>query len=326
MPKIAVLIQPSLRQQLFTADASARLDGLGELLSFEQERRLTAEDAQAYLKEADICIGSWGLPKMDEKVLAAAPRLKLIVYCAGSVKPFVTDALWARGVRVTSGAPAIAVGVAEYVTGLAILARRNAFLLSQALHRGAGKAGQTVNEVWGSTIGVVSLGQVGRRVVEHLRPFGGRLLAYDPLAPADAVAALGAEKAELDTLLDRSDVVTLHAPNLPETRHMIGRDQLRRMKDGAVLINTARGALIDEAALIAELSAGRLFACLDVTDPEPPAADSPLRTLPNAFLTPHIAGTRTPRLGLQAVEEVERFLSGRAQLCEVTRDRLASVA
>jgi phosphoglycerate dehydrogenase-like enzyme len=127
----------------------------------------------------------------------------------------------------------------------------------------------------------------------------------------------------------RSDVVSIHAPLLPSTRGMIGARQLKLMKDGATFINTARGGLIDEAALVAELQTGRIFGVIDVTDPEIPPVDSPLFTLPNVFLTPHVAGaigTERLRLGLMAVEEIERFIEGKPMLYEVQPELLERLA
>src|SRR5690606_9622243 len=118
---------------------------------------------------------------------------------------------------------------------------------------------------------------------------------------------------DLDTLMARSDVVSIHAPSLPNTRGMIGARQVKLIPHGAAFINTARGALVDEAALISELQTGRIQGIIDVTDPEIPQANSPLFNLPNVFLTPHVAGaigTERARLGLMAVAEVERFVRG----------------
>jgi phosphoglycerate dehydrogenase-like enzyme len=326
MSKIAVLIQLGLRRDLFTDEALQRLQSLGEVVLFEGERRPTAADARALLGGAEVCVGSWGLPVMTEEILDAAPGLKLIAYAAGSVKAFQTDALWARGVRVTSGMPAIAVGVAEFVAGVAVLGRRDAFRRDAAMHGWIEGQAAPVQELWGSTVGIISLGIVGRKTIEYLRPFSVTILAYDPFVSEEAVREQGAEKVELDDLLRRSDVVSLHTPDLPETRHMLRAEHFRLMKDGALFINTARGAVVKEDDLIEELRKGRLYACLDVTDPEPPLPDSPLRSLPNVFLTPHIAGPRSVRLGNLAVEEVERYLSGQPPACEMTRERLAITA
>jgi phosphoglycerate dehydrogenase-like enzyme len=128
--------------------------------------------------------------------------------------------------------------------------------------------------------------------------------------------------------LERADVVSLHAPDNPATRQMLNAERLARMKDDALLINTARGSLIDEQALIEELARGRFFAFLDVTDPEPPAADSPLRRLPNVVVTPHIAGCieNCNQLGELAVEELRRFFAGQPPIYQITPELLERIA
>lgn len=331
-PVIALLMTPSMQQGLLGEQVLAELAALGEVKRFGEERKITAADAASLLADADICLNTWGTPSFDQALLDRAPKLKLIVYCAGSIKGFVSDAMWSRGVRVTSGAYAIAYRVAEYVLGMSIMGLRQAWLHNQAMHHEPTIGHHELKRRWpdrelcGSTVGVVSLGQVGRQVVKVLREQGPVLLGFDPFMSEKAMADLGVRKVDLDTLLRMSDVVTLHAPSLPETRHMIGAAQLRLMKDGALLINSSRGAVIDEQALINELRSGRINAILDVTDPEPPAADSPLRQLPNVFLTPHIAGGQTRHLGRQALDEVSRYLKGEPQVFEVTKERLATLA
>src|SRR5690606_36207563 len=138
--------------------------------------------------------------------------------------------------------------------------------------------------------GIVGASHIGRRVIDLLKPLECDVLLYDPyVRPGDPITR-EAKLTSLDDLIARSDVVSLHAPSLPSTRHMIGRRELALMRDGATLINTARGALVDEGALVATLETGRVHAVIDVTDPEIPPPDSPLYRLPNVFLTPHIAG------------------------------------
>jgi phosphoglycerate dehydrogenase-like enzyme len=166
---------------------------------------------------------------------------------------------------------------------------------------------------YGRRVGVVGASRIGRRVLELLRPFDLRPALTDPYVDEREAAALGVPLLPLDDLLRTSDIVTVHAPETPETRHLIGRRELALMPDGAVLINTARGALVDHDALVAELRAGRLTAILDVTDPEPLPADSPLHDLPGVFVTPHLAGSQgneLARLGLTVAEEAERLLAG----------------
>jgi phosphoglycerate dehydrogenase-like enzyme len=166
-------------------------------------------------------------------------------------------------------------------------------------------------------------------LIRQFKAFDAWVLVYDPfLEPAEA-DKLGVELVGLDELLGRSDIVSLHVPSLPETRHMIGAAQLAQLKDGALFINTARGALVDEPALIDELSKGRFTAVLDVFENEPLAEDSPLRSLRNAILAPHAAGHTHEtylRQGSTAVDEALLFLAGKPLRHEVTRSMLATMA
>jgi phosphoglycerate dehydrogenase-like enzyme len=178
-------------------------------------------------------------------------------------------------------------------------------------------------------VGIVGASRIGRRVIVALRPFDFSICVYDPYLSEQEAASLGVEKVELDDLLRSSDVVTLHAPSLPETRHLIGARELALIPDGAALINTARGALIDGAALEQELSSGRIRAVIDTTEPEPLPAGSPLYDLPNVFLTPHIAGasgTEVYRMTEIVIEEIGRYLRGEPLQHEVRQEDLARIA
>jgi phosphoglycerate dehydrogenase-like enzyme len=161
-----------------------------------------------------------------------------------------------------------------------------------------------------------------------LEPFEVKILLDDPFVTPEAAAEMGTEKTELEEMLSQADIVTLHAPAKPDTHHMINADRLALMKDDALLINTARGTLIDEAALIVELSKGRFFAFLDVTDPEPPAPASQLRRLENVVVVPHLAGCieDCSHMGEMAMEELRRFFGGEAPLYQVTPDMLSRIA
>jgi D-3-phosphoglycerate dehydrogenase len=170
-------------------------------------------------------------------------------------------------------------------------------------------------------VGFVGLGRIGRAVLARLRPFGCRFLVCDPaLAPVDA-AALGVELAGLDALLAESDAVTLHLPLTPTTRHLIDAARLAQMRPTAVLVNTARGGLVDAAALAAALTAGQLGAAgLDVFEIEPLPADSPLRAAPRLTLTPHMSwysDAAIGRLQRMAAEEAARALRGQPLRCRV---------
>jgi phosphoglycerate dehydrogenase-like enzyme len=156
-----------------------------------------------------------------------------------------------------------------------------------------------------------------------------RTLLYDPYVSDSDAAELGALKTNLDDLLRRSDMISLCAPALPETRHMMGAREFGLMKDRAIFINTSRGQNVDEAALAVELEKGRLFAMIDVTDPEPPPEDHPFFKLPNVIVTPHIAGHTSNgrfRQGKYAVDEILRFVRGEPLINEITPERLERMA
>jgi len=330
-PKIALLQAKTLTEQLFTEEALARLRELGQVVINPGQERPTAEETIKLIKGARACVTSWGCQPMTAQILDAAPELGIIVYAAGSVKPIVTDAVWERGITVTSSAALIAVNVAEMTVGCLILGLKNVWGLAGVTRAGGWRdegesaRSRVLNQ---ATIGIIGAGHIGRKVLEYLRPFEVKeILLYDPYWTAEELAKRGATKVSLEELLRRSDAVTLHAPALPATRHMLGGEELRMMKDDAVLINTSRGQNMDQQALIAELEKGRLFAFLDVTDPEPLSLDSPLRALPNVVLTPHVAGGgANPRMGDHALEELRRFFAGEPPLHEVTREMLDRMA
>jgi phosphoglycerate dehydrogenase-like enzyme len=284
---------------------------------------LVAEDfadprVQDTLARTEILITGWGCPRLDAAALDAAPKLRAVLHSAGSVKSFATPELWRRGIAVSSAAEANAVPVAEYTLAMILLAGKDVLasrerLRAERLHPGWGLVPGIGNH--GRRVGIVGASRIGRRLIELLRPFDLCPVLTDPYVDEAGAAALGVPLLTLDDLLRTCEIVTLHAPETPETRHLIGARELALMPDGAVLINTARGGLVDHDALLAALGTGRLTAILDVTDPEPLPADSPLLDLPNAFITPHLAGSQgneVARLGASVVAEAEQLASGGA--------------
>ncbi len=295
---------------------------------------LTRADQAAHaeaLARAEIVLGGWGTPRFDAALLERMPQLRLVLYGAGSIRHVVSDAFWARGLRICSAWAANAEPVAQYTLGMILLSLKRAFAYAQRV-RVQHTFAQDLPCAGGfrATIGLVSLGMIGRRVCDLLRNFELRIIAYDPLVSAEAARALGVTLCPLEQVFAAADVVSLHTPWLPATEGLITGAHVRAMKPGATLINTARGAVVREAELCEVLRARPdLTAVLDVTQPEPPAADSPLYTLPNVVLTPHIAGSLGPecrRMGRFMVEELQRYLAGQPLLWEISRDRAATVA
>lgn len=315
----------------------ADLAHLGEVATVVDPEPVSTWDdprADELLAQAEVILGHWGCPRIDADVMARAPRLGLVVYAAGTVKDVVTDAVFDRGIRVTSGATANAEPVAELTLATILLAGKDVFWRRDVLRDPALKGFRQRADVptgnWGKTIGIVGASLIGRRVIELLAPFPHLDIAlYDPFVTPAEAADLGVDLRGLDELCASVDVLSIHAPELPATRHMIGAGQLAALRTGATIINTARGSLVDHGALTAELAAGRLYAVLDVTDPEPLPDDHPLRSLPNVFLTPHLAGTQGSELARMtdhAVDEIRRWTQGAPARNEVTRHRLATMA
>jgi phosphoglycerate dehydrogenase-like enzyme len=331
-PAIVLAMMDGLVEHAFTAGHLGRLSAAGELLD---EAPLTDFDggrAEDLLAQAEVLVGHWGCPTLTADVLARAPRLELFAYAAGTVKWQVTDAVWDRGMVVTSAAAANAVPVAEYTVAMVLLAGKGVLLAREAQrHPGARvpldplRAGNV-----DKCVGLVGASHVGRLVIELLGPYDLSVAVYDPYVSPEEAERLGVELvAELDDLCARSDILSLHAPDIEATRGMIGERQLSRLRDGATLINTARPALVDTTALEAELHSGRIEAILDVTDPEPLPADHPLLSLPNVFVTPHVAGasgTELIRLAELAVTEVERFATGLPPLYPVSGADMERIA
>jgi phosphoglycerate dehydrogenase-like enzyme len=332
-PTVVLAMVPQLTRELFTAEQHARLAEVADVPDSEPLTVFADARAAALLARAEILLTGWGCPPIDAAVLAQAPALRAIVHAAGTVKDHVAAAAWQRGLLVSSAAAANAVPVAEYTVAAILLANKRAFFLRER-YRALREFRWWPREApglgnYGKVIGLVGASAVGRAVIERLRPFDFEILVADPYLDTADAARLGVTPVELDALLARADIVSLHAPALPETRHLLDPRRLALMRDGATLINTARGWLVDHDALERELVAGRLHAVLDTTEPEVLPADSPLYELPNVFLTPHIAGAmgrETQRLATHAIDEIARYARGEAFRFPVRREDLARLA
>lgn len=265
----------------------------------------------------EVVVTGWGAPRIDQAVLDRAPLLRGICHSAGTVRFGVDPAVYDRGVRVTSAASANARPVAEYAQAMIILAAKQVFRTAAGYrpghkvdHRDFADTG-----TYHRRVGLIGASTIGRLVIEHLHAVTDLdLWVYDPFLSAEEAERLGVTQVGLDELLSTCDVVSLHAPLLDSTRGMIGAPELALLADGATFINTARGGLVDHAALEAELVSGRLWAVLDTTDPyEPLPEDSPLFGLPNVLLTPHIAGSQgneLRRMGDMALTNAATILHG----------------
>ena len=329
-PSVAFAMHPALLPAVLDDAQRARLDEVADVVDPVPLERFDDDRAAGVLARCDVLLGHWGCPPLDAAALARAPRLRLLAYAGGTVRSIVTDALWERGVTVTTAAEANAVPVAEFTLSVILLANKGAFAARERM-RGADlrvRRPRPVGNV-GKRVGLIGASRVGRRVITLLEPFALEVVVADPHLSAEEAGALGVSLVDLPTLLRTCEVVSVHAPELPSTHHLLGASELALVPDGATVVNTARGSLIDTEALVAELASGRISAVLDVTDPEPLPGDHPLLSLPNAFVTPHVAGalgSELSRLTDVALQEIERHAVGLPPLHEVRRADMERIA
>jgi D-3-phosphoglycerate dehydrogenase / 2-oxoglutarate reductase len=249
-----------------------------------------------------------GGTKVTRRLLEAAPRLRWVARAGAGLDNIDVAAATERGVGVLNVPGANAVAVAELTFGLLLSLLRRIPAADASVRRGEWDKSRFMGrELRGKTLGIVGLGKIGSAVAQRARAFEMTCVGHDPLVPDDKLRAMDVEPLALDDLLDRSDVVTLHVPLSPETKGMIGAAEIARMPRGAILVNAARGGLVDEAPLLAALESGALSgAALDVFAGEPPK-DSPLLAHPRVVLTPHI-GAATVEAQEAVGEEIVTLL------------------
>ncbi|MBT2514949.1 hydroxyacid dehydrogenase [Arthrobacter sp. ISL-30] len=267
------------------------------------------------LEQVEVLITGWGAHPLSPKLLQDMPLLQAIIHQGGDTSHFLPQGS-GRSIRMWNAGEANATPVAEYTLAMILLSNKEAFRavrLYQHLQAGIDREAHFPDSGnYRRTVGIVGASRIGRKVIELLKAFDLDVLVFDPtLSPQDA-APLGAQLVSLEELMGSSDVVSVHAPVLPSTVGMIGAAEIARLHDGATLINTSRGELLDQDALLAELETGRISAVLDVATPDVLPPGHALYELPNVVLTPHIAGSmgdELRRLGLQVLDHLDSFRS-----------------
>lgn len=288
-------------------------------------------DTRDFLSGADVIVTTWGSPRLDLSVLKAAPDLSFVFHSAGTVKPIVDIELMKKGVRVSSAANILGRNVAITMFGFILVAVKkipwwNEYIKSTGGWRKNEMLLQCTNEIGTVNTGVISMSHVGKNLVSLLKNVTDNILVYDPYWSDEDISRFGGRKVEgLYEIAGQCEIVALCAPLLKSTEGMLDKKFFQKMKDGAVFVNASRGAILDESALAEELKKERIFAYLDVTNPEPPPPDSPLRELKNIVLAPHIAGIVNSGfhdMGKFCVEEIRRFLEGKELVNEVKLEKL----
>lgn len=315
-PSALLLMDEPTHTAAFDQATRQHLATVVDLVSDRPVRDLSEVD-DATLARVELVISGWGanslVPHRDR-----LPRLRAVVHSAGTIKQLVDESMLHAGLAVSTATEPNARPVAEFAQAMIVLALKGLPAVLPAFAASGRSRGPELPlgpGAYGSTVGLVGASRVARAMKPFLDLLEVEVLIHDPYLSSDGAAELGWTPVDLDELLRRSDVVSLHAPSTEQTQQMIGAAQLALMKSRATLVNTARGALVDTDALTAEVLSGRLDAILDVTEPEPLPLGHPLWSAPNAWLTPHLAGSQQNeirRLGRAALDEVERFVRGEA--------------
>jgi D-3-phosphoglycerate dehydrogenase len=298
------------RRVLVSDPLSARAVAMlrsGSGIAVEERSGLSESELLPLVTDIDAWIVR-SATKVTRRLIDASPRLQWVARAGAGLDNIDVAAAKERGIAVLNVPGANAISVAELVFGLLLGLMRQIPAADASVRRGEWEKSKFMGrELRGKTLGIVGLGRIGGAVARRAIAFEMTCVGFDPLVPEAVVRAMGVEPLSLDALLDRAEIVTLHAPMTPETKGMIGAAQLGRMPRGGILVNAARGGLVDEKALVAALESGALSgAALDVFGNEPPQG-SPLTSHPRVILTPHI-GAATREAQEAVGEEIVRLL------------------
>lgn len=260
--------------------------------SWEAYECRSADDVLAVARDADVVVVQSVRPLLTREVIAQLPRCRCLIRAGAGYDSLDYAAATEMGIMVCNAPTYCTDEVADHAIALLLACLRHIPRLDAAMRRGehAYHLAMPTRRLAGSTLGVIGLGRIGARLVQRLSGWQLRVLAYDPYTTPERAASLGASLVSLDELLAQSDFISLHCLLNEQTHHLLGREALAKVKPGVIIVNDSRGPLIDEAALVASLRDGRVWAAgLDVTEKEPLPSDSPLLELDNVILTPHTA-------------------------------------
>ena len=310
------------RKKYFPESTITALKKYGNVFFNESDNRYTEEQLAKAIKDIDICITHWGCPEFSEKVLKNADKLKLIAHAAGSVGSLVSEGVYKRGIKVCTANTLMAKHIAEGVFALIFSALRKIPQIDKDMKNKLWKQTDMIS-LYNQKIGLVGLGTIGRFLIDLLKPFDTEIKVYDPYISSESLDNYpNVQLASLEEVLSWGNIISIHAARTPETHNMINADRLKLIKNNAIFVNTSRGALVDEEALINELETKRFFAALDVYVEEPLSPDSRLRDLDNTILLPHCVGaTIKDEMTWEMINEIERMIMNKPLLFEVSFER-----
>ncbi|NOU94099.1 hypothetical protein GC093_12860 [Paenibacillus sp. LMG 31456] len=325
MRTLVTVWKRELRDLLFSEKVIKQMQAVSDVDWVTIDEPYEAEQLRQDIHKYDACILSWGSPKLTADILAEAKKLRFIGHAAGTLTPYMDPSAFGNGITVVNANTALAKSTAELTVSLMLAGSWEIGKYRDQLRSGSwGDNGNTVMGLYGQKVGLIGYGEVAREVIRLLRGFNASIKLFSPYCSQEEASEQGIALGSLEAVLSESCIVSLHDTLTTSTRGMIGQEQLKLLPDGALLVNTARGPLIDEAALLEQLSAGRIHAALDVYHREPLPADDLLLKLPNVICLPHIgaySGYWKSQLAAMVVEDLVNFATGKPLLREVTAER-----
>lgn len=333
MVRILVAVRQSLKDTFLTAAHKAQLAGLAathfEFFDDSGGKRMSEDEYIALLTKTqpEIVVTAWHSPQFTAKVQQTCPSVKYICHMCGTLKGITTADAIRGGLLISNWGDVIARTISEATLMMILAGLRRVAAFQEVLHVKKEWAHDHIKcaSLFERKIGLYGMGPIAMKTVDLLKPFGCHISGYSRHAPHSQFTDAGVHQAHsLEELFEHNDIISVHTGWNKETEKSVNAALLKRMPDGALIVNTARGMIIDEPALVAELKTGRIFAALDVYAQEPLPADSPLRGLSNCLLMPHVAGPTPDRLkdlGEHCVKQVQIYLHGGKPLYTVNADQ-----
>lgn len=316
------------RETFMTKENIRLLESLGEVVWYEgTETKIDPEKLRDALEGIDVLLTGWGCCKLDEYVLEKADKLKFVAYTAGSVAHIVSDAMYAKGIRISAGNDVFARVVAEGTVAQMMYSLRMFAEADMRVCHWKTNLGNYYNEsLWEQRVGIVGYGAISRNLIEMLKVFNAKIKLYSRHMTDEQAAALGVQKASLEEIFSTCRVISLNTAKSPENHHLVNDELLSLMEQDALLVNTARGDLIDDDALVKHLESGHIRAALDVYTKEPPAEDHGFWKIPanRLHMMPHMAGPtidQRPAAARIVIEDAIRFANGEPLQHEISAFR-----
>lgn len=315
-----------IRDSFLPPSVAKKFEALGSVTWNESTRHWTEEELAGHLPGMDVCVTGWSEPCIDATALARADRLRVLAHTGGSVANYASEALYDRGIAVLSGNELYAQSVAEGVIAYTLYMLRDMGRFSRDIQdKGWVQDGWRNEGLLGRKVGLIGFGAVARYTAELLRFFHVELLISSGHLTEDEAARYGGRKASMEEILSTCDIISVHLAKTPATHHIIDREKLALIRPGALFVNTARGNVVDEAALAEALAAGRFRAALDVYETEPLPMDSGLRHLDNVLLMPHMGGPtldRRPLVSAALADAIPHALAGESTPLDISRETM----